>query len=207
VKKGFLILLAMLIVGLSGCRNRTSTATHRTSVSAVNRVSKKKHVKTKFGRVLVVYYSRTKHTKQVAAAIHRQVGGEIVAVQLKKPYATSYSKATARIQQERDNHQLPALKTTMPDWRQYDTVFIGSPIWYDDLSLPIQQLLTQVNIKSGTHVAPFFTSGSSSPQAALTTMKRLQRKADYGRPLGVTNGDQKQRGQLVDHWLKQLKFN
>ncbi|QEM96868.1 flavodoxin [Lacticaseibacillus paracasei] len=208
MKKILFVILLLVAVELTGCGNqRGKISNGKSSEMPSTKAVKKMTSNNNFGRSLVVYYSLTSHTKQVAESIHHRVGGDIVAIQTEKSYPTTYSATTAEVKKEIRQNQLPQLKTADIDWHQYKTIFVGSPEWYGNLSLPMQQLFRQHQFQSGIHIAPFFTSGSSSPKEAFTTMKRLQAQPSYHQPLGITNDEQSDRNRLVDQWLKGIKFD
>lgn len=47
--------------------------------------------------VLIVYLSRTGNTKAIAEIIHKQVGGKLVALELKTPYPANYQATVQQV--------------------------------------------------------------------------------------------------------------
>ncbi|UFH57234.1 hypothetical protein [Spirosoma sp. KNUC1025] len=62
-------------------------------------------------KVLIVYLSRTNNTKAIAEIIHAQVGGELVALELAKPYPENYRATVEQVARENETGFLPPLKT------------------------------------------------------------------------------------------------
>ena len=59
------------------------------------------------------------------------------------------------------NGTLPALKTGIPDFSDYDVVFVGSPVWWYTVSLPVLSFLSQSDFQ-GRAVVPFCTQGGKA---------------------------------------------
>ena len=114
----------------------------------------------KLGKTLVVYYSLTGHTKDIALQIAQLTGADMWEVQTEpafkpgiKLYWTSYR------QLKTGNY--PSLKEPVPDLAAYDTVFVGSPVWCYSVSSPVLALLRDTDWQGKT-VVPFFTQGSNT---------------------------------------------
>lgn len=118
------------------------------------------------GKTLVVYYSATGSTKEVAGYIANTVGGDIFEIAPVEPYTSDdldWTDDTSRVNREHDD---PSLRTvelvsnTVDNWDSYDTVFIGYPIWWGIAAWPIDSFIA-ANDFSGKTVIPFCTSVSS----------------------------------------------
>ena len=118
------------------------------------------------GKTLVVYYSATGSTKEVAGYIANTVGGDIFEIAPVEPYTSGdldWTDDTSRVNREHDD---PSLRTvelvsnTVDNWDSYDTVFIGYPIWWGIAAWPVDSFIA-ANDFSGKTVIPFCTSVSS----------------------------------------------
>lgn len=111
------------------------------------------------GRVLVVYYSLSGHTKDIAERIKAQTGGEIFAIE-----TTEKLEATplfyAKIKQQLKSGDYPSLAGEMPDFDKYDMIFVGAPVWWYTIATPVLSFLQQADFK-GKPVIPFSTQGSN----------------------------------------------
>ena len=118
------------------------------------------------GGILVVYFSATGSTKAVAETIAETAGGDLFEITPAQPYTSddlNWRNEDSRVCREHDN---PALQTveltvTTPDnWADYDTVFIGYPIWWQNASWVVASFAA-ANDFEGKTVIPFCTSSSS----------------------------------------------
>lgn len=118
------------------------------------------------GNVLVVYYSATGNTENVANIIAETTGGDLFALEPVEPYADedlNYSDENSRVSREHEDESLRDVElasTTVDNWDSYDTVFIGYPIWWGIAAWPVDSFVEN-NDFTGKTVIPFATSASS----------------------------------------------
>lgn len=116
--------------------------------------------------VLVVYYSATGNTAQVAQYIADSTGGDLFEIQPVEPYTDddlNWTDDNSRVNQEHEDESLRDVELvadTVDNWDQYDTVFIGYPIWWGIAAWPVDGFV-EANDFSGKTVIPFCTSSSS----------------------------------------------
>lgn len=123
-------------------------------------------------KVLIVYLSRTKNTQAVAEIIHRQVGGDLVGLELKKPYPAQYQTTVDQVAEENRTGYLPPLKTKIDSMEKYDIVFVGFPTWGMQLPPPMKSFLKQYNL-AGKTVIPFNTNAGYGIGSSFDTVKQL----------------------------------
>lgn len=116
--------------------------------------------------VLVVYYSATGNTAQVAQYIADSTGGDLFEIQPVEPYTDddlNWTDDNSRVSQEHADESLRDVELvadTVDNWDQYDTVYIGYPIWWGIAAWPVDGFV-EANDFSGKTVIPFCTSSSS----------------------------------------------
>ena len=123
-------------------------------------------------KVLIVYVSRTNNTKAIAEIIQKEVGGTLVALELKTPYPTDYKETVAQVEKENETGYLPPLKTKVDSIEKYDVVFLGFPTWGMKLPPPMKSLLHQYNL-SGKTVIPFNTNAGYGKGSSFDTIEEL----------------------------------
>ena len=116
--------------------------------------------------VLVVYYSATGNTAQAAQYIADATGGDLFELEPVEPYTDddlNWTDDNSRVSQEHADESLRDVELvadTVDNWDQYDTVFIGYPIWWGIAAWPVDGFV-EANDFSGKTVIPFCTSSSS----------------------------------------------
>ena len=118
------------------------------------------------GKTLVVYYSATGNTEQAANYIAQVTGGDLFALEPVEPYTTedlNYSNEDSRVSFEHENpdaRQVELTASTVENWEEYDTIFLGYPIWWGIAAWPVDGFI-EANDFTGKTVIPFCTSASS----------------------------------------------
>lgn len=118
------------------------------------------------GKTLVVYYSATGSTEAVAGYIANATGGDTFAITPTEPYSSddlNWRDSNSRVSREHDDPALRTMElteTAVDGWEDYDTVFIGYPIWWGIAAWPVDNFIT-ANDFTGKTVIPFCTSSSS----------------------------------------------
>lgn len=118
------------------------------------------------GKVLVVYYSATGHTKAVAEVIADETGAdlfEVVPAELYTDEDLDWTESDSRVSIEHDNPDDRAVELvadTVENWDEYDTVYIGAPIWWGIAAWPVDTFV-KANDFTGKTVIPFMTASSS----------------------------------------------
>ena len=160
------LVLSLMVLGavsLAGCgAGDTGSASASGAESAAASFSAKPSGK----KVLVVYYSASGNTERVAKDIAKAADADTMKLEPAKAYSSKdldYRDQDSRVVKEHDDESLRdvALKKKKPDnWDQYDTVFIGYPIWWGIAAWPVNGFV-KGNDFSGKTVIPFCTSVSS----------------------------------------------
>ena len=163
------LLMFCLVACSSGGSGSTSSAD--TSSSSVSSASDETSATTEesstdLGNVLVVYYSATGNTERVANSIAEATGGDLFEIEPTEPYTDddlNWNDESSRVSREYEDESLrdvPLVNTTVDGWDDYDTVFIGYPIWWGIAAWPVDGFV-EANDFSDKTVIPFATSASS----------------------------------------------
>ncbi|MDR0447093.1 MAG: NAD(P)H-dependent oxidoreductase [Treponema sp.] len=166
----FLVLALVLITGAAGgfhlyrvkVRNTREMEQYSGDDVVMNR---------NLGRVLVVYYSLSGRTRDIAERIKAKTGADIYEIKTAEEIKAGpalYLKSKSDLKKG----SYPELQGTIPDMGGYDVVFVGSPIWWYTAATPVMAFLEKVDFK-GRKVVPFSTQGSN----AGTFLKDFERMA------------------------------
>ena len=142
-----------------------SSTTSGSSISADTKVADTT-TEASGSKTLVVFYSATGSTRNVAQEIAKEIGAdtfEITPVQAYTNDDLNWQNNNSRVSKEHNNESLRdvALTKITPDnWVSYDTVLIGYPIWWYIAAWPVNNFV-KGNDFTGKTVIPFCTSASS----------------------------------------------
>jgi len=111
------------------------------------------------GKVLVVYYSLSGHTKDIAMQIQNKTDADVYEIKTEKTY--SYPSVYWKSKKELSTRNYPELKKGFaPNPTNYDTIFVGGPVWWYTMAPALYSFLSRTNFQ-GARVAPFSTQGSN----------------------------------------------
>lgn len=148
--------------------------------------------------ILVAYFSHTGNTKEVAEYIGKQTGGDLFRIEAKEPYSGGTQAVADRAKSEEEQGARPELAATVSNMEQYDTIFIGYPIWYYNAPMIIGTFLEGYDL-SGKTVIPFCTSSSSNIDVSMDLINSASKSAIVLE--GITaNGDNDE----IDAWLNKI---
>ena len=126
-------------------------------------------------KILVAYFSATGVTARAAQKVAEATGGEVYAITPAKPYTNAdldwNDKQSRSSVEMNDQKARPALGGKRLDVSEYDVVFIGYPIWWDQAPRVINTFIESHDLK-GKAVIPFATSGGSTISGSAATLKR-----------------------------------
>ncbi len=116
--------------------------------------------------MLVVYYSATGNTESVTNDIAAALDADVFELEPVDPYTEEdlnwtddNSRVVAEYENE-DERDVELVSTSVDNWEEIDTVFIGYPIWWGIAAWPVNQFIEN-NDFTGKTVIPFCTSSSS----------------------------------------------
>ena len=127
-------------------------------------------------KVLIIYYSKTNSTKNVADIINKHIQADTIRVEPEKNYPQGFLTTCFVAAKEMLFRERPFIKNDIPDLRQYDTILIGSPIWASGLSIPMKTFLEKTDL-SGKKISVFSTNRGGGANGAYKEVVKLFPKA------------------------------
>lgn len=169
------------------------------------------------GEILIAFFSRADenysvgiiekgNTHILAEMIADETGGELFHLQRATPYPTVYRECTAEAQREQGTR--PALLQTK-DISEYDVIFLGYPIWYGDMPMPVYTFLESQDW-NGKTVIPFSTNEGSGLAGTVNSITSKCTGATVLTALSMrgstAQNNQTQARQQVNSWLAELNM-
>ena len=131
---------------------------------------------------LVAYFSASGVTKNAAERLAKAVGADLFEIKPQVPYTNAdldWMNKKSRSSVEMSNpDSRPAIAETLPNMQDYDTVFVGFPIWWYVAPTIINTFLESYDF-SGKTMVPFATSGSSSMGKTVDVLKKVCPSANW----------------------------
>ena len=141
-------------------------------------------------KTLVAYFSASGVTAGVAEKLARAVGADLYEIAPEEPYTKAdinwMDKKSRSSVEMNDRSSRPAIGTVVENMDQYDTVFVGFPIWWYREPSIIDTFMEAYDF-TGKIVIPFATSGGSglgdSAKEEFDPLCIVTRPADFAHPV------------------------
>lgn len=225
-----IILLALMIMGtllLAGCggdNGQKSSVDTKTSAVVSEKVSVEtpapKQQPAGKGKVLVAYFSRTGDNYQVgyiekgnthimADMIAETTGADTFEIKTVKSYPEDYRECTEVAAKEREDNARPEISGKVPNWQDYDTVFLGYPIWWSDMPMAVYTFMESYDW-TGKTVIPFCTSAGDVLTGRESDIPRYAKGATLKEGLGLEGKRVQEKPDTVrpqvENWLESLGY-
>lgn len=151
-------------------------------------------------KILIAYFSWGGTTQQVAENIAKETGGTLFRIETVNPYPTEYTPCTEVAKVECDNGVRPELKVVVENMEQYDTIFIGCPVWWHTAPMAVWSFLESDNYNfRGKTIIPFCTYAATYRDETLAKIVELTPDSEHLEGFGTTN-----KNADVTSWLKKI---
>ena len=185
MKRAIGILLALMIVtGLAACGNTEASETENTSPMQT-------------GKILVAYFAVAENSevdaissasvtevngeakglvRTVAEDIQAVTGGDLFSIETSVDYPGDINDLIEYASVEQDNEERPELTSHIENLDEYDTIFVGYPLWWYDLPQVMYSFFDEYDF-SGKTIIPFDVHRGSRLSDTPDTIQELEPKA------------------------------
>ena len=187
-----------------------------TSCNAQNKQEVKPQYHNNMSKSIVIFFSHAGdnysvgnievgNTKIVADYISEIAGAEQFEIVTHKYDGMAYTPLIELAKKEAANGELPPYEGTAPDLSQYDTVFIGGPVWWGTYPQVMFTLFRDINL-DGKTVIPFTTHEGSGLASCVDDVKKAFPKASVQKGFSIYGHEVRTGKAKVEKWLKGLGY-
>lgn len=170
----------------------------------------------KQGKTLVVFFShagenynvgniKVGNTKIVADYISEMTGADQFEIVADKDYDMPYMQLIEVAKQEANAGELPAMVGKLENVEQYDTVFIGGPVWWGTYPQVMFTFFRDYDL-NGKTLIPFTTHEGSGLASCVEDVRAAYPDADVKPGFAIYGHDVRLGRAKVEKWLKGLVF-
>ena len=152
-------------------------------------------------KAIIIYFSNSGITEKLALRIKKDTGADRLKVIPEREYG-GYAVSIIKMIVEKIRKNTRAFINDIPGLTEYDTVFVGYPIWGGKVPEILINFLNECDLKGKT-VIPFSTAGASSIKGSLAGLKEAcsgakikypfetskRHKGDYGTWISKVTGN------------------
>ena len=168
------------------------------------------------GKALVVFFSHAGdnyavgnievgNTKIVADYISELTGADQFEIVTHKYDGMAYTPLTNLAQKEAQDGELPPYEGEVPDLSQYDTVFIGGPIWWGTYP-QVMFTFFKENDLNGKTLIPFATHEGSGLASTVKDVKAAYPDANVTKGFDIYGHEVRTGKGKVEKWLKGMGY-
>lgn len=121
-------------------------------------------------KVLIAYFTWSGNTDKMADTIKDATNGTVFEITPLNPYPEDYTKCTEVALEERDNNSRPEIKDLPDNLDEYDSIFIGYPIWWHTAPMIVGSFLENYDL-TGKDIYPFTQSASMDKEQFNNSME------------------------------------
>lgn len=197
-----ILLLATLVLPLSGCRSSgaEANAAEASAPAAVESAVPAPQASAQpegVSNILIAYFTAAENSgvdaiasasyttidgqavgrlRAVADMIQANTGGDLFSIRTAVVYPTDGGELIDYAAQEQDKNARPELTSHIENLEQYDTIFIGYPNWWADLPMVVYSFFDEYDF-SGKTIIPFNVHNGSRFSRTIQTIAELEPNA------------------------------
>ena len=156
---------------------------------------------------LIVYFSYTNNTKTIAELIQKKLNCDILRIETKVPYSNDYQTVVDDEQNSEASNHIPEIKDININLDEYDTIILGTPVWWYRPCPAIRAFLTKYDLSNKT-IIPFATNAGWLGR----TFKEIEKLANKSTIKSEKNihiesysSNLKTNKQEIESWIETLK--
>lgn len=196
-----------------GCMDKNSTVTEQENNSASVDTNQNA------SKSLVVYFSRAGenssvgniekgNTEIIAEMIAQETNADLFKIEPVEDYPVTYDECVALAKQEKESNARPEIKGDI-DIDKYDVIFVGYPIWWSDMPMPVYTFLEAHQYEEKT-IIPFCTHEGSGLANTENYLRNVCKGAEVLNGLAIrgriAQNEQEKAKEEVENWLKEINI-
>ena len=149
---------------------------------------------------LIVSYSYSGNTHQIAQGLQRITGGDWFEIYPWQPYPMAFPELLEQVKREIQSGYRPRLLPLSCSPRPYQVIFVGSPNWCGTIAPPLASWLYKHNL-GGKVILPFYSHCGGVSGDLRGAIARLCPKADVREALGVIGDGGEELPDRLQEWF------
>jgi len=208
------IIAAFALLMATGCNGQSNNVETRHGTSLQDKQTSNNQTNMK--KSIVIFFSHAGdnysvgnievgNTKIVADYISEIAGADQFEIVTHKYDGMAYTPLINLAKEEANRGELPPYEGDAPDLSQYDTVFIGGPVWWGTYPQVMFTLFRDINL-DGKTVVPFTTHEGSGLASCVSDVKSAFPKAKVTQGFSIYGHEVRSGKAKVEKWLEGLGY-
>ena len=141
----------------------------------------------------------------MATVIGEATGGDMVRIQTETPYPGNFDDLAAQADNERQNGIHPTLSTSIEGFDNYDVVFVGYPVWWYQMPMPMYSFFDRYDF-SGKNIIPFSSHGGSGWSGTIADIAGLEPEATMVDGFSTSRSNVASSAEEIHNWLRDINI-
>lgn len=141
----------------------------------------------------------------MATVIGEATGGDMVRIQTETPYTGNFDDLAAQADNERQNGIHPTLSTSIEGFDNYDVVFVGYPVWWYQMPMPMYSFFDRYDF-SGKTIIPFSSHGGSGWSGTIADIAGLEPEATMVDGFSTSRSNVASSAEEIHNWLRDINI-
>ena len=207
-----LIMMSLLtLMGISSCHGQGNSHQQADATASQTRAIQNKN---NMSRSIVIFFSHAGdnysvgnievgNTKIVADYISELTGADQYEIVTHKYDGMAYNPLIQLAKEEANRGELPPYEGEAPKFEQYDTVYIGGPVWWGTYPQGMFTLFRDIDL-AGKTVIPFTTHEGSGLASCVSDVKEAFPTARVSSGFAIYGHEVRSGKAKVEKWIKGL---
>ena len=219
MKKFLVLMMSLMTIFFAGC-GAEETSKPEAPATEKNSPVTENNSSTSHGKILIAYFSRPGdnyevgviekgNTRIVAEMIEAKTHADMFEIKTVKPYPADYQECTEVAKVELQENARPEIVGKVENFSDYDTIFLGYPIWWSDLPMAVYTFLESYDF-TGKKIIPFCTSAGEYLTGKESSIPNYAKGATVLDGIGIKGKRCQDEPENVRHdveqWLEHLNL-
>lgn len=158
-------------------------------------------------KTLIVFFSYSGNTRFIVNKILENVYADILELKPLVPYSDDYQKVVDDEHNSESSQYLPEIEEVKISLELYDTIILGTPVWWYRSAPVVRTFLTNNNLGDKT-IIPFATNGGWLGRT-FNEIKSLCPNANIINEMNIVfdGNNLKTNIDVINEWIKDIKEN
>lgn len=153
-------------------------------------------------KTLIVFYSRTGMTRKAVGILAKEMEADTEEITEKRSREGIIGFLVSGMQAAR--RKCPQIDPAKKDYKNYDMVILGTPIWAGNMCSPLRTYLTNNNMEN-KKIGVIITYGGSSVEKTEEEIKKITPNAKLVGSIAIKKSEMNDAENKIKEWVKNLK--
>lgn len=154
---------------------------------------------------IVANNNRIGTTEYVANIIKNELNADIRLIETVDKYTDNFDDLVIKNRDEMNKNYFPKIKPLNIDISKYNIIFIGFPVWANDIPMAVRSFIKDYNLSTKT-IIPFCTHNGYGVGRSYSTIRNMINNANILEGLSLDSSNIQSRNNQIKDWIKKLNL-